>query len=257
LHRRLEEVSGLQQRLREQTESLAVQEKSVAQRWAERETAKLKELDRRCDLVLEKFEAQAKETIEKIGADKKALRQVGKLKRELREEIETTVLSTRDESRQGELARPKIVEGARVRVKGLREPARVRRMLAGDLIEVEAGFMKLRVSADDVMEVLVGAAGPPPPRRVSFDPAPLDLGAVSEINLIGQRAEEALSQVEKFLDNAMLADASRVRIVHGHGMGILRRAIAEFLSKRPDVEKFYAADQNQGGAGATIVDLKG
>ena len=236
----------------------------MAREWAERESAKLKELERRCDLVLEKFEAQAKETIEKIvaGAEREkkaagaALRQVGKLKRELREEIETTVLSTADESRQGELAPPKIVEGARVRVKGVREPARVRRMLAGDLIEVEAGFMKLQVPADEVLEVAPGAGDGAAQARV-LRHGPLTSGAVREINLIGQHVEEALEQVEKFLDNATLADVTRVRIVHGHGMGILRRAIAELLAKHPNVEKFYPAEQNEGGAGATIVELKG
>ncbi len=185
------------------------------------------------------------------------MRQVAKLKRELREEVETTVLSTRDESRQGELARPQITEGARVRVKGIREPARVRRKLAGGLIEVEAGFMKVQIPEDDVVEVLPATAGAALPRHVTFDTAPLDSGSVREINLIGQRVDEALPQVEKFLDNAMLADASSVRIVHGHGMGILRRAIAELLAKHPNVEKFHAAEQNEGGAGATIVELKG
>jgi DNA mismatch repair protein MutS2 len=181
---------------------------------------------------------------------------VAKLKRELREEIGTTFLATRDESRQGDLARPKIEEGVRVRLKGVREPARVRRMMAGDLIEVEAGFLKLQVSVDEVLEVLPSGTGTTPPRRVSFDTAPLSSGAVRELNVIGQRAEEALEQVEKFLDNAMLADVDQVRIVHGHGMGILKRAIAELLAKHPNVEKFHAAEQKEGGAGATIVELK-
>jgi DNA mismatch repair protein MutS2 len=263
LHRRLEEAARLEKELREQRASLAAREESLERQWRERESAKLKELERRCDLVLEKFEAQARETIEKIvaGAERKkvagpALRQVGKLKRELREEIETTVLSTEDESRQGELARPKITEGARVRLRGVREPARVRRKLAGDLIEVEAGFMKLQVPIDEVLEVLPAAAGAALPRHVSFDAAPLSSGSVQEINVIGQHVEEALAQVEKFLDNATLADAARLRIVHGHGMGILRRAVAELLAKNPNVEKFYAAEQNEGGAGATIVELK-
>jgi DNA mismatch repair protein MutS2 len=236
----------------------------VAREWAEKESAKLKELERRCNLVLEKFEAQAKETIENLvtGAERKktagaALRQVGKLKRELRDEVETTVLATADESRQGQLAQPKIVEGARVRVKGVREPARVRRRLAGDMVEVEAGFMKLQIPAGEILEVLPSAPETARPKHMSFDTAPLTSGAVRELNLIGQHVEEALEQVEKFLDNATLADVSRVRIVHGHGMGILRRAIGELLAKHPDVEKFHPAEQNEGGTGATIVELKG
>jgi len=263
LHRRLEEVAALEDQLRAQKESLAATEQSLARKWAERESAKLKELERRCDLVLEKFEAQARETIEKIAAGAghgrvaaSALRQVGKLKRELREEVETTVLATQDESRQGQLARPRITEGARVRVKGVREPARVRRLLAGDLVEVEAGFMKLQVPAGEILEVLPSAPEAARPRQVSFDAAPLTSGAVRELNVIGQHVEEACAQVEKFLDNATLADVSQVRIAHGHGMGVLRRAIGELLAKHANVAKFYPAGETEGGAGATIVELK-
>lgn len=264
LHRRLEEATRLEKEMVDQRASLAARQESLERHWKERESAKLRELERRCDLVLEKFETQARETIEKIvaGAERKkvagpALRQVSKLKRELREEIETTVLSTQDESRQGELQRPRITEGVRVRLKGVREPARVRRMLAGGLIEVEAGFMKLQIPIDDVLEVLPAAAGATLPKYVNFDAAPLSTGSMQEINLIGQHVEEAIARVEKFLDNATLADATRLRIVHGHGMGILRRAVAELLANNPNVEKFYAAEQNEGGAGATIVELKG
>ena len=254
----------LEKELREQKESLAAHEKSVAQQWAERESAKLKELERRCDLVLEKFEAQARETIEKIVAGARtarrprpAMRQVGKLKRELREEIETTVLSTADESRQGELAR---AEDQRGRPGPAQGRARAR---AG---APDAGGRPDRGGGGFPEATGPGGRGPggsargaraSRPKHVSFDAAPLSTGAVLEINLIGQRAEEAREQVEKFLDNATLADVARVRIVHGHGMGILRRAVAELLAKHPNVEKFYPAEQNEGGTGATIVELKG
>ena len=53
-----------------------------------------------------------------------------------------------------------------------------------------------------------------------------------------------------------MATASRVRIVHGHGMGVLRKAIGKLLADSPHVEKYYPAPQNEGGAGATIVELK-
>ena len=179
------------------------------------------------------------------------------MKRELREELETTVLSTREDSRQGELQRPRVEEGARVRLKGIREPARVRRMLSGDRLEVEAGFMKMQVSLDDVIEVLPESGGGSKlPKNVTFKPAPELAPLVQEINLIGERAQEAVERVDQFLDRAVMATASRVRIVHGHGMGILRKAIWELLAKHPHVAKFYQAPQQEGGAGATIVELR-
>ena len=74
--------------------------------------------------------------------------------------------------------------------------------------------------------------------------------------MIGQHAEEAREQVDKFLDSAALGSVDRVRIVHGHGMGVLRRVIGEMLAANPHVEKFYPASPAEGGTGATIVELK-
>jgi DNA mismatch repair protein MutS2 len=145
-----------------------------------------------------------------------------------------------------------------VRLKGIREPARVRRVLSGDRIEVEAGFMKMQVPLDDVLEVLPEAAGAASklPKNVTYKPAADLTPLVQEINVIGERAQDALERVDQFLDRAVMATASRVRIVHGHGMGILRKAIAELLAKHPHVAKFYQAPQQEGGSGATIVELK-
>ena len=263
LDRRLEETARLAEELRKQKEALAARERALAKEWAERESAKLKEIDRRCQLALERFEAQARETIERILSDAsqkreaaRAMRQVGRLKRELQQEVEVTVLAARDEARRGQLEKPKIVEGARVRLKGLAEPAQVRRLLGEGKIEVQAGFMKLQVSTDEVLEVLPPAESKKLPSRISFDAAPLDAGAVREINVIGRHAEEACRQVEKALDNAILAGVTRLRVIHGHGMGVLKRAVAELLTGHPHVERFYPAEQHEGGAGATIVELK-
>ena len=180
LDRELTETTTQRRALEEDRERLAAREKAVAEEWAKRETAKLKELERQADLVLDRFEAQAQETIEKITAtgDQKrataqAQRNVAKVKRELREEIETAVLSTQSDAREGALAPLKIVEGARVRLKDVREPARVRRLIGADRIEVEAGFMKMQVPRDEVLEVLPGPGegGAKLPRNVTFRPA--------------------------------------------------------------------------------------
>ncbi|HWQ54463.1 MAG TPA: endonuclease MutS2 [Bryobacteraceae bacterium] len=265
LHRRLEEVKTLEQSLREEREKLVAREREVAREWEKRESAKLKELERRTDEVLARFEEQAQDTIGKIAqtgeqrkAAEQAQRRISKVKRELREEFDTTVLSTENDSRQGELHRPRIEEGTRVRLKDIREPARVRRKLAGDRLEVEAGFMKLQVSMDDVIEVLpdVPAGAGKLPKGISFRPAPELAPVHQELNVIGQRAEEAVDRVDEFLDRAVMATASRVRIVHGHGMGILRKAIWELLGRHPHVAKFYQAPQQEGGAGATIVEIR-
>ena len=145
----------------------------------------------------------------------------------------------------------------RVRLKGIREPGRVRRLLGDGRFEVEAGFMKMHVSAADVEEVLPDIVGPSKlPKNVRYQAGPQLSASVQEINIIGEREAEAVERVERFLDSAVMATAARVRIVHGHGMGILKRAIQELLKHSPHVEKFYPASQNEGGTGATIAELK-
>lgn len=169
------------------------------------------------------------------------------------------MLSTEDDARRGAIQPLRIEEGARVRLKDIREPARVRRKLSGDRLEVEAGFLKLQVSIDDVVEVLPETGGVTAgrlPPNVSYKPAPELAPVHQEINVIGQHAEEARDAVDEFLDRAVMATASRVRIVHGHGMGILRKTIQELLSRHPHVARFYPAPQQEGGAGATIVEIK-
>ncbi|MBA2703940.1 MAG: Smr/MutS family protein [Blastocatellia bacterium] len=78
----------------------------------------------------------------------------------------------------------------------------------------------------------------------------------SELNVIGRTTDEAVDAVDKFLDEASLASLSQVRIIHGHGTGALRRVITELLKDHPHVARFTAAPQEQGGSGATLVELK-
>ena len=83
-----------------------------------------------------------------------------------------------------------------------------------------------------------------------------DVATTAELKLIGKKTDEAVDLVDKFLDEAFLNGLSEVRIIHGHGTGALRRAIADLLTGHPHVARFKPAPQDQGGAGATIVELK-
>jgi DNA mismatch repair protein MutS2 len=265
LEQRVGQTRALENELRRKQDELEKREKQMAAESQARESAKLKELERRMDAALARFDEQARETMARIAqggerrkAEQEGQRRVAKAKRELREDFSATVLETQDDARRGELRPPKIEEGVRVRLKDVREPARVRRLLGNDRIEVEAGFMKMQVSIDDVIEVLPEQAPSSKklPAGVSYRPAPELAPVHQEINVIGQHAEEARQLVDEFLDRAVMATASRVRIVHGHGMGILRKSIQEMLTGHPHVARFYPAPQQEGGTGATIVELK-
>jgi DNA mismatch repair protein MutS2 len=77
----------------------------------------------------------------------------------------------------------------------------------------------------------------------------------AELNLIGQRVEEALDESDKFLDRALLEGRPAVRIIHGYGTGTLRKAIREHLRRHPGVKSFRPGADNEGGDGATIAVL--
>ena len=81
--------------------------------------------------------------------------------------------------------------------------------------------------------------------------------ARSELNVIGRSVDEAVDETDKFLDEAFLNSQQFIRIVHGHGTGALRKAIGDFLKNHPHVARFSPAPQGEGGAGATLVELKG
>jgi DNA mismatch repair protein MutS2 len=178
-----------------------------------------------------------------------------KAKREFREESAATM--TPAKMPQAKLQPPAIEEGVNVRLKDVREIATVRRILKNGMLEVEAGFLRMQVPREDVLEVVSHkqeAARLPKNVRIETGPR-FDTG-YRELNVIGQRAEDALDQVDKFLDSAALASVNRVRIIHGHGMGILKRAVSEHLGSNPHVSRFYPATPAEGGTGATIVELR-
>ena len=271
LHDRIDGVAEKERALERERAAVAAREKGLAEEWAKKQAAKLREMEQRCDAAVTAFEKQARETIDAIAksaesgggsrkAAEKAMREVSRTRREFREQVQTAVVSPA-----GGAAKPaaspalRIEEGARVRLNGVREPARVLRRIGDDRVEVQAGVMKMQVSIDDVEEVLpaAGGGGSALPEGVSYQPSgPAWNVTYREINVIGKRAEEAVDEVDKFLDSAALASVDRVRIVHGHGMGILRKAITELLATNPHVAEFYAAPPSEGGTGATVVELK-
>ena len=83
-----------------------------------------------------------------------------------------------------------------------------------------------------------------------------DQGPPVELNVIGCRVDDALSRVEKYVDQAMLHERRELRVIHGHGTGQLRRAIAGFLGEHPLVARFAPAPPEHGGGGVTVIALK-
>ncbi len=261
LDQRLQAATSLEQELRTRSEALEKRREELTGEWATRETAKLREIEARAAALMASFERQTQEVIGELyksAQEKKdasrARQQAARARRQFGQQISAAL---RPDAAQAGAEVPRLEAGALVRVRNIREPARVRRLLGADLVEVEAGLVKLQVSVDDVVEVLEAKA------HVRALPAGVRIlgetrseASLEEINVIGKRAEEACSEVDKFLDTAVMAGVIRVRIVHGHGMGILRKAIGELLAAHPHVERFQSAPANEGGTGATIAELR-
>jgi len=256
LHQRMNALEEERASVAERERTVEARERSLETTWERKYAGKITEVERRAAELSAQFERRAKDTIDELS--QKARAKIAKTSREFHESVESIAPRPAVETARAAAAAPalKIVEGARVRLKNIRQPATVRRVLANGLIEVDAGFLKMQVSASDVEEVLPPADKPGRARSMGFQQASDFATSYQEINLIGQRAEEACDQVEKFLDSATLAQVERVRIVHGHGMGILKRAVADLLKQSPHVAKFYPAPPEQGGSGATIAELK-
>jgi DNA mismatch repair protein MutS2 len=154
-----------------------------------------------------------------------------------------------------------VSEGDTVKLKSMGRAAVVKKKVGDNHFDVEIGSMKMRIAREDIAEVVSRVADSPLEAarargiKVSLNRDAGDATA-SEINVIGKTVDEATSEVEKFVDRAFLAGMPRVRIVHGSGMGILRKALRQYLQEHPHVESVTEPPLNEGGGGATVVELR-
>lgn len=146
-----------------------------------------------------------------------------------------------------------VTVGARVRVKSLGVIGEVMALHAGDA-ELAVGGKRMRVPLPELV-ALGGRPAPTVKRSVPAGVKETETGT-AEVNIVGLTVDEALPKVDKFLDNAALADRCAVRVIHGFGHGKLRKAVAGLLQGHPHVATFRLGEAREGGAGATIVELK-
>ena len=240
-----------------------------------------RDLETKLASLLKDFEFQMRETVRAIEdraaqqkLSKEAERRILRLRREFQESFNQTVVAHRTGADQGDAnAQPHILRhiaaGDQVLLKSMNKIAVVQREIEKDLFEVALGTIKMRVKRDECSapSPLGGASAPekrPDPLaaarkqknvRVTVTSANTDEMRM-EINLIGRTVDEATQELEKYLDRAFLAGLPRVRVIHGHGAGILRRGVREFLKGHPHVATIAEAPQNEGGQGATLVELR-
>ncbi len=278
LHEQLAAAGTERQALRQREQELTRERTRLETEGRAEQKQRTRDLEKKLHTLLEDFAEQLKETVKSID-DKKVAQKIARdselrmsrLRREFSEQFNSTVVAhTTGADRNDPNALPlqhkaadkAIKVGDLVKLKSLGRQARVDRLIDGKTFEVSAGPMKMRATLDDIVEVEhIRAVTPLEAARrrggitVSTSGADLDY-TPSEINVIGRTADEAQQEVERFVDRAFLAGLPRIRIVHGTGMGILRRTLREYLKSHPHVTTITEPAQNQGGQGATEVELR-
>jgi DNA mismatch repair protein MutS2 len=272
LHADLREVEAERFRLRAREEEIQREKNHLAAEGKKEQQAKIKEMEKKLDTLLRDFEYHAREMVNAIQdraaaqkLSKDAERRISKLRREFREQFDSSVVAHTSGADQGDPhAQPQLVkhvsEGDTVKLKSVGRPAVVARRIDDNHFEVEIGAMKMKIARDDIANVLVHASDSPVKaaraRGISVSLESENQSMSSEINVIGRTVDDATREVEKFVDRAFLAGLPRVRVVHGSGMGILRKALRQYLQKHPHVESVIEPPQNEGGGGATVVELR-
>ncbi len=272
LHTQLRDVETEQLRLRTREDEIQREKANLAAEGKREQQAKVKEMEKKLDSLLRDFEYHAREMVNAVQdraaaqkLSKDAEKRISKLRREFREQFDSTVVAHTTGADQGDPhAQPQVVkhvsEGDTVKLKSVGRPAVVARRIDDNHFEVEIGAMKMKVKRDDIAEVLVTASESPVKaaraRGISVWLENENKTIPSEINVIGRTVDDATREVEKFVDRAFLAGLSRVRVVHGSGMGILRKALRQYLQKHPHVESVTEPPQNEGGGGATVIELR-
>ncbi len=272
LHADLREIEGERTRLQSAERDLQREKSRLEAEGLREQRTKVRDMEKKLESVLKDSEFRARETVAAVQdraaalkLTKEADRRIAKLRREFREQFDQTVVAHHTGADEGDKnAQPHIVKnvtvGDTVRLKSLGRTGVVTRHNDDDSFEVQVGIMKTKIARDDIAEVFARQSETPAAaaraKGISVSLAREDDSAPTEINLIGYNVDDATREVEKFIDRAFLAGMPRVRIVHGSGMGILRKAIRKYLQTHPQVATVTEPPQNQGGAGATEVELK-
>lgn len=282
IKRETEDAEALRRALEEERAAVAEKFASLDKEAEKREGERQSTFDQTVQRTIADLEKRARELVasiaertERVRVERDAQRQIAEMKRTAQREVrivreghvvqpETRPDTTFEDAPEYVAAAPReIVVGDKVKLRSFGSVGIVDQIKNG-MAEVRVKSLRFREKLEQLE--LVEQTGPKPQpgkleklqrsARTEFHLSDAEQKAQSELNVIGQTTDEAVDAVDKFLDEASLASLSQVRIVHGHGTGALRRAIAGLLDGHPHVARFLSAPQDQGGAGATVVELR-
>jgi DNA mismatch repair protein MutS2 len=280
LHNEVAELEAERKAAREQQYALNQERARLAREGDVEMRNRTRAIETKLTSLLKDFEFQMRENVRAIEdraaqtkLSKEAERRINRLRREFQESFNQAVVAHRTGADEGDQnAQPHIVRhvaiGDQVRLRTMNKIATVQREVEKDIFEVALGPIKMRIKRDEIAEVVrsvdVQQTSSENPLAAVRRQKNVHVTVSSEssddlrmeINLIGRSVDEATQELEKYLDRAFLAGLPRIRVIHGHGAGILRRGVREFLKSHPHVAGITEAPQNEGGQGATLVDLR-
>ena len=276
LHRSRDELDRLRGQMAEERRALEQERTKLRSEWVERQKRRIAELEDKFGEMQKRFEdnvaaiVQAvKEREARAQAEKTARRKMQEVRGEAKEELNAAVVQTISESQQDLGVKSETFEkvnaaelqpGVRIRVRGFNKPVILRRV-NGASAEIEAGPLRMKVAIEEITGIEGDdngkKAGPAAGRgNITVSAQSSEGAATGEINVIGMTVEEASERVDKFLDEAALANLPQVRIIHGHGTGALRKGLGEFLKGHPLVSKTAFESEEHGGKAITVVSLR-
>jgi len=274
LHRSRDELDRMQQQMTAERHALEEERKKLRDEWVGRQQSRIRELEEKFAEMQKRFDENVARVVEAVkerelrgSVEKFARRKAQDVRGEARDELNAAVVQTISESQQdlgapatgkGTLTQAQLQPGTWIHVRGFSKPVVLRR-IDGTSAEIEAGPLRMKVGLDEITgveEPRASGIARPPKGSVTLRAQASDEGTGGEINLIGCTVEEATERVDKFLDEAALANRSRVRIIHGHGTGALRKGLAQFLSKHPLVDSQSFEAEERGGKAVTVVELR-
>ncbi|MTB63570.1 endonuclease MutS2 [Streptococcus sp. zg-86] len=122
--------------------------------------------------------------------------------------------------------------------------------------EAQVGLIKMTLKSDEFTLVKAEKEEKPKQKQVHVVKRTTGKGPKARLDLRGKRYEEAMQELDEFIDQALLNNLSQVDIIHGIGTGVIREGVTKYLRRNKQVKEFGYAPQNAGGSGATIVTFK-
>jgi DNA mismatch repair protein MutS2 len=224
-------------------------------------TERERQLDRAKDqanAIVDKAQAKADKIIKDLRQLQKA--QQGNVKENVLIDAKTALKNLHQEKAQPQnrvLRRAKnkqaLHQGDTVRVLSYDQTGELLDQVDATHWDVQMGIIRMKIATQDI-EKVQPAKTQEPKRRVTVVRGAT--GPSTTLDLRGQRYEEAMTNLDQYIDAALLAGYAQVTIVHGLGTGAIRNGVTQYLQRNRQVKKFGFAPQNAGGSGATIVQFK-